>query len=127
MSAASRSIEQFIAAIERLPEDEPRERDGIWYRTQKEHWLGWLSQYQGPGAYGRKGGDRDAKYAYNHIVNPYMLLWIIEAAGVKDELVKAAQQAGAAGSTLMQKAGAVRKQAPWDELAKALWPDHGAS
>ena len=64
------SIEQFVAAIEKLPEDEPRDRDGVWYRSQKEHWLGWLSQYHGPGAYGRRGGDLDAKYAYNHIVNP---------------------------------------------------------
>jgi hypothetical protein len=55
MSTPSISIEQFVAAIEKLPEDEPRDRDGVWYRTQKEHWLGWLSQYHGPGAYGAKG------------------------------------------------------------------------
>jgi hypothetical protein len=42
----------------------------VWYRTQKEHWLGWLSQYLGREHTGRKGGDLDAKYAINHIVNP---------------------------------------------------------
>lgn len=123
MATQSISIEQFILAIERLPEDAPRDRDGVWYRTQKEHWLGWLSQYDGPGAYGRTGPARDAKFAYNHIVNPYMLLWIIEAAGVKTELVKAAQMAVEVGKTPMQKAGAVRKQVPWEELARALWRD----
>ena len=60
MGTQSISIEQFILAIERLPEDAPRDRDGVWYRTQKEHWLGWLSQYEGPGAYGRTGPARDA-------------------------------------------------------------------
>ncbi|MBR0405923.1 MAG: hypothetical protein IJI68_12125, partial [Eggerthellaceae bacterium] len=23
--------------------------EGVWYRSQKEHWLGWLSEYDGPG------------------------------------------------------------------------------
>ncbi len=22
-----------------------------WYKTQQEHWLGWLAEYSGPGAY----------------------------------------------------------------------------
>jgi hypothetical protein len=25
-----------------------------WYRTQKEHWLGWLREYNGPGYYSRQ-------------------------------------------------------------------------
>ena len=29
------------------------------------------------------GTQRDARFAYNHIVEPKMLLWLIEAAGVK--------------------------------------------
>ena len=24
-----------------------------WWSTQKEHWLGWLTEYNGPGYYGR--------------------------------------------------------------------------
>ena len=39
------------------------------------------------------------------------------------ELVKAAQIAVEVGKTLMQKAGAVRKQVSWVELARALWRD----
>ncbi|CAN5248304.1 hypothetical protein BH20GEM2_BH20GEM2_02970 [soil metagenome] len=34
------SIEQFIEAIRKLPEDEPNDNPRVWYRTQKEHWLG---------------------------------------------------------------------------------------
>jgi hypothetical protein len=41
-------------------------------------------EYDGPGAYGRIAGkQRDARFAYNHIVEPKMLLWLIKAAGVK--------------------------------------------
>lgn len=44
---------------------------GVWYRTQKEHWLGWLRDYDCPGAYGRKvTGGRDSHFVYNHVVNP---------------------------------------------------------
>lgn len=78
------SIREFIHKIERLSSDEPVHDPRVWYMTQKEHWLGWLREYDGPGAYGRIAGkQRDARFAYNHIVEPKMLLWLIEAAGVK--------------------------------------------
>ena len=28
--------------------------NGVWYTSQKEHWLGWLKGYNGPGHYRRK-------------------------------------------------------------------------
>ena len=28
--------------------------DGVWYKSQKEHWLGWLTEYDGSGAHNRK-------------------------------------------------------------------------
>jgi Fic family protein len=116
------SIEQFISAIHTLPEDEPHGNPRVWYRTQKEHWLGWLKEYHGPGAYGRQTGqERDARYVYNHIVEPAMLLWLIEAAGVPSERVAAAKNAAASGTTLMQRSGAIRKHVPWAEVRKALW------
>lgn len=116
------SVADFRRTIERLPSDQPYNQPGVWYRTQKEHWLGWLREYDGPGAYGRKPGqNRDARFAYNHIVCPEMLLWLIEAAGVKQELVAAARSAAATGTTLMKRAGAIRRQVPWTEVYAALW------
>lgn len=116
------SIEQFIDAIHRLPEDEPHGNPDVWYRTQKEHWLGWLGGYHGPGAYGRATGKkRNARFAYNHIVEPKMLLYLIKAAGVEPPMVKAAEEAAARGTTMMQQSGAIRKQVPWDTVREALW------
>lgn len=117
------SIEEFIAMIEKLPEDEQREPQGkVWYRMQKQHWLGWLSEYNGPGAYGRKGGEgRDAKYAYNHIVCPNMLLYLSLALGVDSDKVKEAQRAYLHAKTVMAKAGAIRAVIPWAEIYRLAW------
>lgn len=119
------SIAKFIRAIQNLPSDKPRVQPGVWYTTQKQHWLGWLREYDGPGAYGRiPGQSRDAKFAYNHVVCPEMLLWLIEAAGVRRELVDAARAAYQMGTTLMQKSGAIRRHVSWAELYKTLWSSH---
>jgi len=68
-------------AINRIP----------WYKSQKEHWLGWLKEYDGPGFYNRKThSGRDAKYIYNHIMCSPMLLYLPEALGVSIELIKKA-------------------------------------
>lgn len=115
------TIAEFIHVIEKLPSDEPRVRPGVWYTTQKQHWLGWLGEYDGPGAYGRlPGRHRDAKFAYNHIVCPEALLWLVEAAGVRPELVQAAWSAYEAGTSLMQKSGAIRRHVPWAEVYDVL-------
>lgn len=62
-----------------------------WYKSQKEHWLGWLKDYDGPGFYKRKTHTgRDAKYIYNHIMCSPMLLYLPEALGVSTNLIKKA-------------------------------------
>ena len=62
-----------------------------WYKSQKEHWLGWLGDYDGPGFYQRKThAGRDAKYIYNHIMCSPMLLYLPEALGLSTELIKKA-------------------------------------
>ncbi len=116
------SIDQLARAIQRLPSDQPRVQSRVWYKTQKEHWLGWLREYDGPGAYGRMpGNQRDARFAYNHIVCPEMLLWLIEASGVQESPIEDARRAYATGTTQMQKSGAIRRCVPWSEVCRALW------
>lgn len=116
------SIEMFRRAIRALPSDEPRDHPTVWYRTQKEHWLGWLGEYHTPGAYGRRPNPaHDARFAYNHVVNPLMLLWLTEAAGVDDSLIAAARESAANGATLMERSGAIRRHVPWETLRHALF------
>ncbi len=116
------SIKQFFFAIYDLPSDKPKDTPGKWYKTQKEHWLGWLGEYKGPGAYGRKGGkDQGAEYAYNHIVEYRMLLWLIEAAGVESKLVKAAKSIVNEEKSMHANSAAIRKIVPWEMLASMLW------
>jgi hypothetical protein len=93
-----------------------------WYRTEKEHWLGWLAEYNSRGYYGRNAGlNRDARYAYNHIVEVDMLLWLMKAAGVPAGRVRAARAAAARLPSLQHKSGAVRKIVPWEMVAGRLW------
>src|SRR5712672_3308305 len=73
--------------------------NGVWYTSQKEHWLGWLSEYDGPGAYDRKTSVvRSAEFAYNHVVCPPMILWLGEASGVKPSLIIQAKKAALGAS-----------------------------
>lgn len=115
------SIEQFRKAISKLPKDPPLVRPGIWYTTQWQHWQGWLGHYNGPGAYGRKNWDRDAKFAYNHVVCPGLLLYLIRAIPLQPESIIAAEDAERGAITLMAKAGAIRKIVPWEMIYQALW------
>jgi hypothetical protein len=96
--------------------------DGVWYRSQKEHWLGWLSEYDGPGAYGRKTSVlRSAEFAYNHVVCPPMVLWLGEASGVKTSLItQAKKEALGASRKLQGKCAAIRGIVPWSEIEESL-------
>ncbi len=117
------SIAMFIAAIRSLPADRPKASDA-WYLTQKEHWLGWLGDYDSPGAYGRDASRRrDARFAYNHIVEWRMLEWLIRAAGADGATVKAVQTASEHGTRLQEKAAAIRRVVPWEVLAPMLWSE----
>lgn len=124
------SIRRFISAIQELPSDEPvadRQTGYNNYNTQKDHWLGWLGVKPGQGIYARKTGkNRDAKYVYSHIVEPKMLLWLVEAARVKPELIAAAKRASSEARTLPGKAAAIRKRVPWSEVWRALWGGDGS-
>jgi hypothetical protein len=119
------SIDEFITRIRGLTSDRPVEgrRAGYNnYRTQKDHWLGWLGATPGTGTYERTTPPhRGAQYVYNHIVEPKMLLWLIAAAGVEPALVEAAYQASLQPPTLSARSKAIRQIVPWSEVAKVLW------
>lgn len=123
MAGVDASVAQLLRAIRHLPADEPVIDPKKWYHTQKQHWIGWLGEYHTAGAYGRQVVEkRDARYAYNHIVEPKMLLWLIEAAGLSEATVKKAKKLAGQGKTMMQQSAAIRRLVEWDGVAGYLWP-----
>lgn len=89
------------------------------YTTQQDHWLGWLSFKPG-GAYKRRSEGR-AAIVYNRIVEPKMLLWLIEASEADPGLLAKAQRSASAASTLGGKSKAIRQAVPYAVVADALW------
>ena len=127
-------IADLIAVIEGLPAAQPQadayeagpvlgssRASKAWYRHQKEHRLGWLSEYHGSGAYGRQRGSGDPRLAYNRFQCAPGLIWLAEALGEEPDVVRRAiavvQTAPPRGAS---QCGAVRAVSPWariEELA----------
>jgi len=102
-------------------------RVGVSYTSQKEHWLGWLSEYHGAGYYGRQADPhRSAEFAYNHIVCPPMVLWLGEASGVAKAKVSAAKRAAlSADPHLPALSAAIRKIISWEMIEARLTKRRG--
>jgi hypothetical protein len=93
----------------------------VWYVSQKQHWLGWLSEYDSPGYYGRKNRGQSAEFAYNHIMCPPMLLWLAEASGVaKKKVIEANKAAFSAPAPLAAQCAALRRSIQWDMIEPRL-------
>lgn len=118
------TIKGLADAICALPSDPqvPKGTRGYnRYTTQRDHWLGWLGVTPGTGSYERKTPEgRGAKYVYNHIVEPLMLLWLIEAARVDPSLVGKAKRGASAALTPAGKSKAIRLAVPYAVVAAAL-------
>ncbi len=136
-----RAIERESGSVERMTEMTPKglarkitklrptlvirgvwRSEGVWYKSQKEHWLGWLSEYDGPGAYDRKTRQgRSARFVYNHINCPPMLLWLAEAVGVpKGKVLAAKRSALATSKTRGGHCAAIRKAIPWQAIEEQI-------
>jgi hypothetical protein len=63
-----------------------------------------------------------ARAVYNRIVEPKMLLYLAEAAGVDAATVARAREAAASATSMMQASGRVRRIVPWDVVAPLLPP-----
>lgn len=95
---------------------------GAWYSSQKEHWLGWLAEYSGQGAYGRLiDPTRDARYVYNHIQCAPMLFWLIEALDdFEDRLDDIFRDVVDAPVRNASQCAALRRIVGWAEIEVAL-------
>ena len=121
MVSVTMTVAQLRATIRQLPSDPPRTHYGKWYRTQKEHWEGWLAEYHTPGAYERDiTVRRNAEYAYTPVVESKMLLWLIEAAGIGGAHVTAARRDASRARSMAGRSAAVRRRVPWQIVEDAL-------
>jgi len=118
------SVERFIKSIEGLPAEKevPVGTQGYnRYRTQKAHWLGWLDSKSTTGTYQRQDApNRGAKYVYNHIMEPKMLLWLVSASGLSSELVERAKEASLNNKSMASSCAAIRKVVTWKILEEML-------
>ncbi|MDB4847182.1 hypothetical protein OAI02_01635 [Candidatus Pseudothioglobus singularis] len=113
------SVEKLINVIKKLPADKevPSGTQGYSrYHSQKAHWLGWLSKKPGAKYYRQDAPNRGAKFVYNHIMEPKMLLWLITASGVDNKLVANAQKDSDNARTMASSCAAIRKVVSWEDL-----------
>jgi hypothetical protein len=116
---SSYSVEKLIEVIKKLPTDKrvPSGTQGYSrYYTQKAHWLGWLSKKPGAKYYRHDAPNRGAKFVYNHIMEPKMLLWLISASGVDKKLVTKAKENSENAKTMASSCACIRKVVPWEAL-----------
>ena len=117
---SSYSVEKLIDVIQKLPSDKEVSigtQGYNLYRTQKSHWLGWLDTKSNTGTYHRKDApNRGAKFVYNHIMEPKMLLWLISASGVDMKLVTQAEENAANAKSMASSCAAIRKVVSWEAL-----------
>jgi hypothetical protein len=120
----SYTIAQFIAAVEGLQRQTPRSDkfplpDG--HTSLKGQWLRWLGEYLEPGYYDRKNAVDDAQWAYQHLNNGRMIVWLNEAAGEAPRIIGAAIVAMAERELPQTEAKYARLVLPWECVATLLF------
>lgn len=91
------------------------------YGSQREHLLGWLTEYGGPGAYRRKNPGRDARFFYSHFRCAPGLLYLAEALGEeRDALRKAITAVESAPANPSSQCAAFRRHVPWTRIEELI-------
>lgn len=95
-----------------------------WWRDQRQHLLGWLSDYDGPGAYDRQGRRLDAKHVYTHFQCASGLIWLAGALGEDAQAVRRAAEDARSEATQGHRPAAqcraVRSVIPWVRIEHLL-------
>jgi hypothetical protein len=124
-SKCSHTIKELLRAVRRLPAIMPlsdRLSKG-GYDSHKDHWIGWLEEYDGPGYYGRSDWKVDARTVYQRLNNGRMIVWLNEAAGERPALIKATiKEMNLRGNGRKQtEAKIARAHHPWECIAELLF------
>ena len=106
------TIKVFCAAIERLSKPTP---------LSDQLPIGWLKEYLSPGYYDRQNFVDDARTAYQRLNNGRMIVWLNEAAGEDDRIIRAAIIAMDERDHPQTEAKFARRVLPWDGLERLLF------
>jgi hypothetical protein len=121
---SSQTINELLARIRKLPADTPLAgalplKPG--HESLKAQWIGWLEEYLTSGYYERKNAVDDAQWAYQHLNNGRMVVWLNEAAGEEPRIIQAAIVAMAERESPPTEARYARLVLPWGCVAKLLF------
>jgi hypothetical protein len=86
-------------------------KDRCYRYDQKEHWLGWLGDYD---------RNRTAEFAYNHIRCAPMLLWLAEASRMPKAVLRRAFKGAVSARSGSSACVSLRKVIPWSKIAARL-------
>jgi hypothetical protein len=117
-------IDRFIAAIQDLERPTPQSNALGLPRNHdsfKSQWLGWLGEYLTPGYYDRKNAVDDAQWAYQHLNNGRMIVWLNEAAGEHPRIIHAAIVAMDGREPPQTEAKYARRVLPWEAVVPLLF------
>jgi hypothetical protein len=132
------SIQDLKAHIADLDPAPPRtraleERIGIgagfhdkWYRSQKEHMLGWLVVQEAQARMKDEEPSRvDARGMWSRLKCSPMMFWLAEAGGVSESHLDEAEKAAEAAAMINPKDGEphgklMRAVLPWEVVAEAI-------
>ena len=91
------------------------------YPSQQHHWVAWLGAYDGPGFYGRQRWDRSARFVFNHVQCPAMLLWLGEATKLQANIIRLAAQMDLKSQlALPTRCSEIRRLVAWAEVERRL-------
>ena len=119
------TIQELLRAVRRLraatPISDRLSKGG--YDTHKDHWIGWLEEYDGPGFYGRSNWKVDARAVYQRLNNGHMIVWLNEAAGEGAGPIRTTiRQMKLRGNGRKQtEAKIARARHPWESVAALLF------
>lgn len=88
---------------------------GRWWSSQQEHMVSWFRSQEttGSGAFTRRSPNMSARTTYNRLQCPGALLWIAEALGVDESIVKAVADMSAAEEEKRRRSALIRRHIPW--------------
>lgn len=114
---------RYLSYLEPMPPiTKELDKWGSRYRSQKIHMIIWANgqQYSGKGkdGYGREQANSSAKVMYNRFLNPGGILWLAEALGEKESILRAAvaEAIKAEEKDYRNRCFAFRQVIPWSRI-----------